>query len=347
MKKSIFTCAVLALAGTGFLYAQAYAQSASPGTVNVICSTDQSWCDLAASEFRKATGIRVAQSHKGTGEALAQLRAEASNPKTDLWWGGTGDPFLQAADIGLLEAYKPEYLNDLHSWSVRQYAMSQNMVGGFYTSAIGFGWNTDLIRKKKLAEPMCWADLIRPEYKGDIEISHPATSGTAYTILAGLVQLMGEDQAFEYMKKLHKNISNYTRSGQAQAPNVAKGEVAVGVSFIFNFDNLRFQKYPIKSAAPCEGTAYEIGGIAMIKGQRNKEAAKRYYDWLMSPEGQMIGAKANSLQVPANKTFKPDPRIPLLDSVRLINYDFVKYGKAAERRRLLDRWTKEVESLPR
>ena len=338
---------VIILAGAATLSAPLLAQTASPGTVNVICSTDRSWCDLAAIEFAKATGIKVMQSHKGTGEALAQLRAESANPKTDMWWGGTGDPFLQAADLGLLEPYVPSYLNDLHEWSVRQYAMSEYMVGGFYTSAIGFGWNTDLLKKKKLPEPKCWADMTRPEYKGDIEISHPASSGTAYTILAGLVQLMGEEPAFDYMKKLHKNISNYTRSGQAQAPNVSKGEVAIGISFIFGFENWRQQKYPVKTAAPCEGTAYEVGGIAMVKGQRNKETAKIYYDWLMGPVGQAIGGKASSLQVPANKTFKPDPRIPLLDDVRLIKYDFAKYGKAAERRRLLDRWTKEVEALPR
>ena len=29
--------------------------------------------------------------------------------------------------------------------------------------------------------------------------------------------------------------------------------------------------------------------------------------------------------------------------MKLIKYDFEKYGKAAERRRLIDRWTKEVE----
>jgi iron(III) transport system substrate-binding protein len=67
----------------------------------------------------------------------------------------------------------------------------------------------------------------------------------------------------------------------------------------------------------------------------------------MGREGQQIGARANSLQVPANKTFKPDPRIPPIDDVRLIKYDFEKYGKAAERRRLVDRWVREVESLPR
>ena len=316
-------------------------------TVNAICSTDRPWCDLAASDFQKATGIRVVQTHRPTGEALAQLRAEASNPKTDIWWGGTGDPFLQAAEVGLLEPYRPVYLNDLHGWSVRQYAMSHDMVGGFYTSAIGFGWNTELLKKKKLPAPKCWADLIKPEYKGEVEISHPASSGTAYTVLAGLVQQMGEDAAFDYLKKLHRNISNYTRSGQAQAPNVAKGEVAVGITFMFSFEPWRHNKYPIETAAPCEGTSYEVGGIALIKGARNPEAAKRYYDWLMSPAGQSAGGRSNSLQYPANKTFTPDPRIPRLDDVRLIKYDFEKYGKAAERRRLIERWTKDVESLPR
>ena len=316
-------------------------------TVNAICSTDRPWCDLAASDFQKATGIRVVQTHRPTGEALAQLRAEASNPKTDIWWGGTGDPFLQAAEVGLLEPYRPVYLNDLHGWSVRQYAMSHDMVGGFYTSAIGFGWNTELLKKKKLPAPKCWADLIKPEYKGEVEISHPASSGTAYTVLAGLVQQMGEDAAFDYLKKLHRNISNYTRSGQAQAPNVAKGEVGVGITFLFSFEPWRHNKYPIQTAAPCEGTSYEIGGIALVKGARNPEAAKRYYDWLMSPAGQSAGGRSNSLQFPANKTFALDPRIPRLDDVRLIKYDFEKYGKAAERRRLIERWTKEVESLPR
>ena len=338
MKSPAFALAALCLFAT-----QAQAQV----VVNALCSTDASWCEAAAAEFSRTTGIKVNQAHKGTGEIGAQLRAESANPKADIWWGGTGDPFLQAAEQGLLEPYRPAYINDLHEWAVRQYAMSGNMVGGFYTSAIGFGYNTDVLRKKHIPEPKCWADLIKPAYKGEIEISHPATSGTAYTIIAGLVQLLGEDAAFEYLKKLHRNTTTYTRSGQAHAPNVAKGEVGVGVSFIFGFDKWRHDKFPVKTAAPCEGTGYEIGGIALVKGARNKEVAKRYYDWLMSPAGQAIGGKAGSLQSPANKTFKPDARIPSMDNVKLVKYDFEKYGKAAERRRLIERWTREVEALPR
>ncbi len=336
------------LAVLGLSSCLATGASAQGQQVVAICSTDQSWCELAAREFQAQTGIKVQQVRKATGEALAQIRAEAANPKTDLWWGGTGDPFLQAAEAGLLQPYRPAYIDDLHGWAVRQYAMSGNMVGGFYTSAIGFGWNEDVLKKKKLPAPKCWADLAEPKYKGEIETSHPASSGTAYTILAGLVQLMGEDAAFEYLKKVHKNVVQYTRSGTAQAKSVAKGEVGIGVSFIFGFDNERQQGFTmVKSAAPCEGTSYEIGGIALVKGARNAEAAKRYYDWLMSPAGQAIGARADSLQYPANKTFKPDPRIPSLDDVRLIKYDFEKYGKAAERKRLIERWQREVEALPR
>lgn len=315
--------------------------------VIAICSTDRSWCDLAATEFTKATGVRVLQTHKPTGEALAQLRAEAANPKTDLWWGGTGDPFLQAAEERLLDAYRPSYLHDLHAWAVRQYASSDNMVGGFYTSAIGFGYNEELLRKKKLPIPRCWADLVLTVYRGEIETSNPASSGTAYTVLAGLVQLMGEEPAFDYLKRLHRNITQYTRSGQAQAKSVARGEVAVGISFMFGFDNERHAGFPVKSVAPCEGTGYEIGGIALLKGARNKAQALRYYDFLMSPQGQALGGKANSLQFPANRHVKLDPRIPNMDDVRLVKYDFARYGSSRERRRLIDRWEREVNALPR
>jgi iron(III) transport system substrate-binding protein len=81
------------------------------------------------------------------------------------------------------------------------------------------------------------------------------------------------------MKKLNANITQYTRSGTAQAPNVAKGEVAVGISFMFGFDLWKHNKYPVQSGAPCEGTSYEIGGIALIKGARNAAAAKKLAAW--------------------------------------------------------------------
>ena len=103
----------------------------------------------------------------------------------------------------------------------------------------------------------------------------------------------------------------------------------------------------VKRAEPCEGTSFEVGGIAVVKGARNKDAAKNYCDWLMSVAGQSIGAKANSLQSPVNKTYVPDARIPRTDDGRLVKYNTRKYGRASKRKPLIERWEKEVISLPR
>ena len=119
---------------------------------------------------------------------------------------------------------------------------------------------------------------------------------------------MGEDAAFDYLKNAAPQHHPVHPQRQAQAQDVAKGEVGIGVSFIFGFDNVRHAGFDGQDRGALRRHGYEIGGIALVKGSRNRDAAKRYYDWLMSPAGQSLGAKANSLQVPANKTFKPDPR---------------------------------------
>ena len=51
--------------------------------------------------------------------------------------------------------------------------------------------------------------------------------------------------------------------------------------------------------------------------------------------------------MPSNKAAPLPPGAPDLTKMKLIAYDFVKYGKSDERKRLLSRWDKEVGSLPR
>ena len=327
-------------------FASSMSQAQVPSSqLTALCSTDQGWCELAANEFTKRTGIKVLQVRKATGEALAQLKAESENPKTDIWWGGTGDPFLQAAEEGLLSPYRPAAFTDLLPWAQNQYAISGDRVGGFYSGAIAFGINTDAFKKKNLAAPKCWADLLKAEYKGEIESSNPSSSGGAYTILAGLVALMGEDKAFEYMKGLHRNVTSYTRSSNAQAKTVARGEVGLGISFLHGFLNEIDGGAPVDIIVPCEGTSYEVGGIALVKGAKHADAAKKYYDFLMSPDGQQLGAVARSYQQPANRKTLPNAKILQASQLKLVDYDFKKFGASAERKRLIGRWEKEVNGL--
>ncbi len=83
--------------------------------------------------------------------------------------------------------------------------------------------------------PKCWKDLTKPEYKGEIQIADPQSSGTAYTALATFAQLWGDDQAFDYLKQLNANVSQYTKSGIAPARNAARGETAIGIGFLHDY----------------------------------------------------------------------------------------------------------------
>src|SRR5471030_3256081 len=160
-------------AGVGLTLLLSSMPAAAQGVVNVYCSVQVEWCTLAANEFQKASGIKVSMSQKGSGETIAQLKAEAQNPKGDVWFGGTGDPHLQAAEENLSDLYKSAKLAELHPWAVKQNTDSGGKTVGIYAGALGFGFNTELLAKKKAAAPACWADLLKPEFKGEIQMANP------------------------------------------------------------------------------------------------------------------------------------------------------------------------------
>ena len=323
------------------------AQAQDAGQLNVICSVQAEWCNLIQTVFAKTTGIKVNMSLKGSGETLAQLIAERANPKTDVWFGGTGDPHLQAAEQDLSLEYKSPTLPQLHAWAQQQAAQSKYRTVGIYSGPLGFGYNTELLAKKKLAAPKSWADLLNPAFKGEIQVANPASSGTAYTMIATLVQLMGEEKAFDYMKALHKNIATYTRSGTGPIKAAARGETTVSISFVHDGPGEAMQGFPVATATPAEGTGAEIGSISIIKGARNLDNAKKFYEWSLTAQAQQFGAAAKQFQLPSNKATPIDPRVPDFKAIKFINYDYAKYGASAERRRLISRWEKEVNSLPR
>lgn len=333
------------LAGAVVVAAPARAQDG--GQLNVICSVQAEWCNMIQTVFAKSTGIKVNMSLKGSGEALAQLIAERANPKTDVWFGGTGDPHLQAAEQDLTLEYKSPSLSQLHPWAQQQAAQSKYRTVGIYSGPLGFGYNTELIAKKKIPVPRSWADLLNPAYKGEIQVANPASSGTAYTMVATLVQLMGEDKAFDYMKALHKNISQYTRSGTGPIKAVARGETTVSISFVHDGPGERLQGFPVETITPAEGTGAEIGSMSIVKGARNLEAAKKFYEWALTPQAQQFGAASHQYQLPSNKGTPIDPNVPDFKKIKFIDYDYAKYGASAERRRLIARWEKDVNSLPR
>jgi len=315
---------------------------ASAQQLNVICPVQAEWCSLAATEFERETGIKVGLTLKGSGESFAQIAAEKANPKLDLWFGGTGDPHLQAAEQGLTDEYRSPMLAQLQPWAQKQAEQAKYRTVGLYLGVLGMGYNTELLARKKIAAPACWRDLVKPEFAGEVQMANPNASGTAYTAIATIVQVFGEEEAFKYLKALHRNINSYPRSGVGPIKAVARGETLASVSFVHDVVTEAQAGFPVRSAAPCEGTGYEIGSMSIVKGARNLENAKKFYDWALTPKAQALAAQAKQFQLPSNVNTPVSPLSPKTADIKLINYDFAKYGASAERKRLLERWDKDV-----
>ena len=337
----------LTLFAAPLLLALGFPAMADEGEVNIICAAQADWCNLMQTAFAKTSGIKVNMTLKGSGEALAQITAERANPKTDLWFGGTGDPQLLAAEQNLTLEYKSPSLPQLHAWAQKQAEQSGFKTVGVYSGPLGFGYNTELLAKKKLPVPKVWADLLKPIYKDEIQVSDPRASGTAYTMIATLVQLMGEDKAFEYMAALHKNVSTYPRSGVGPIKAVARGEASISISFVHDAPGEKAQGFPIEAITPADGTGAEIGSMSIVKGARNLENAKKFYEWALTPGAQQLGVAAKQFQLPSNKATPLDPRVPDFKKIKLIDYDYAKYGQATIRRQLILNWERKVFNQPK
>ncbi|MDO4430380.1 MAG: ABC transporter substrate-binding protein [Lonepinella koalarum] len=318
--------------------------NADNGRLVVYCSAQNTMCEQEVFAFEKKTGIKTSFIRGGTGSILAKIDAEKDNPQGDVWYGGTLDPHSQAGEMGLLAPYKSpnlEFISDKFKDPAK--------VKGHYSSAIylgilGFGVNTERLTKLGIPVPKCWKDLTDPRLKHEIQSADPQSSGTAYTALATFMQLWGEDEAFKYLKELHKNVSQYTKSGNTATRNTARGEAAIGIGFLHEHSIEKEKGAPVELIVPCEGTGYEIGAVSIIKGARNLENAKKFVDWALSAEAQELSwQKGETHQILTNTSAKSSPYSLDFNSINLINYDFDKYGSSDVRKRIIAKWVDEVK----
>lgn len=333
------------------LLAASLSASAQEKVLNLYGSAEPRSVEALAKGFEKHAGVKVNWIRMSSGETLARLRAEKDNPQADVWWGGTLDPHSIGALEGLTEQYCPSIYDQLDPRFRDPLGGCQ--VIGVYVGILGFSLNEGVLKEMGLPAPTGWEDLLDPRYKGLIGVANPNTSGTALTTLATQIFRKGEekggkvdeDEAIEYMKKLHKNIANYTKSGVAPGILAGRGEIAIAIVFLHDVVYQIEEGYPVTALAPKEGTGYEIGGLNLVKGAPHPELAKQFMDWVVSAEAQEGQAEIGAYQLPTNSTAKvPEVSIPI-DSVKTVNYDFPWVAENGVR--MIDRWTREVFTLPR
>ncbi|MCA6574936.1 MAG: putative 2-aminoethylphosphonate ABC transporter substrate-binding protein [Pseudanabaena sp.] len=284
--------------------------------------------------------IKVNKVRDSTGVVTAKLLAEKDNPTADVVWGLAASSLLIAEKQGMLEPYAPKGLEAVQP----QFRDSENPPKwvGIDVWESAFCVNTVEVGKKNLQIPTSWADLIKPEYKGQIVMSNPASSGTGFLSVSAILQMMGEAEGWKYLDALHENIAQYVHSGSKPCKLAGSGEYAIGISFGYRAVKQKNGGEPIQPVFPKEGSGWDIEANALIKKANINPAAKTFLDWAISPE---ISKKyAKNFPITAVKTDVPVPAGFPEDPIKQLfpKNDF-KWA-AANRDAILAEWTKRYDS---
>ena len=282
-------------------------------TLNVVATSDK-YVGLFE-KFTEQTGAKVEFLSMSSGEVISRTKAEGK-PMADLWFGGGLDAFLAADADGLLEHYvsdnskdvDPAYKDENGAWIAKGLTVA------------GFLVNNKILEEKGLEVPMTWEDIAKPEYKGLVIMSNPAISGTNYAVVKGLLDAMGEEAGWDYIKALNENIDFYSKRGKDPQEKTVQGEFAIGIipvdngAFEVAKDNGLTVVYP-------DMIPWVPEGVAIFKDSENVDVAKAFVDFMLTPEAQGIiadvdgkdtaqivvpGVEGHSLGLPQDKLIKED-----------------------------------------
>jgi len=302
----------------------------------VYSSVDEENAKKILNGFSKATGVKYQMVFLSTGPALSRIEAEKANPQADVWFGAPNENHIMAKNKGLTQPYVSKNASALDP----NFRDPQGYWHAFYMNPLGIGVLADELKKRNIKETATWADMTHPVYKGLIQMPSPQASGTALVVIMTLVQIHGENKAYELMKSMNPNVQTYTQSGTGPAKSLAIGEAKIAIQFTPAFLQLMDEGYPVKVAFPTEGVGYESPALSIVKGAKNLDSAKELVDWILAKEGQETLSAQKTFFFPVRKDVSAGKGLPRLSDIKLIDYD--RDALAKDRNRLVDRWVKEV-----
>lgn len=277
-------------------------------TVTVVTSFPRDMTDPFKAAFEKAhPGTTLEVVSRNTNAAVSHLKETRNANTVDLMWASAPDAFEVLKAEGLLEKVQinAQGVPD----AVGGYPINDpdGTYFGFAASGYGIMYNTRYIKANDLPVAKEWDDLKRPEYNGHVAMAAPSRSGTTHLTVETLLQGEGWEKGWATWKWISGNMNTVTERSFGVPDAVNSGSTGFGIVIDFFGLASKASGFPVELVYPSV-TAIVPANIGVIKNAPNHEGAKKFVEYLLSPEGQKVLLNPAIMRLPINpEAYKDAP----------------------------------------
>ena len=284
-------------AGLAALVALPAVPSFAQGELNLYSSRHYDTDERLYSDFEEMTGITINRIEGNADELLARMDAEGENSPADVLLTvdtsrlerAKGMGLLQSIESDVLETRVPSYLQD-----------EDNQWFGFSQRARILFYDRDEVENP----PQTYQALADDQYEGMICI-RSGTNVYSQTILAALIEHLGEDAARDWAAAVVENFARDPQGGDTdQLRGIVSGECDIAMSNTYYFgralrkdvDGLSDSTDEIGWVFPNQdsfGAHMNLSGGGVAANAPNRENAIRFLEYLTSDQAQEYFSAGN------------------------------------------------------
>ena len=234
--------------------------------------------------FEKKTGIKCTMIDEGDGsQILSRVVIEKDNPQADIVLGIDNNQMKAVREAGVFESYKPENADEIIAADLR--LADDWLVTPYDWSYFAMVYDTE----SSVPAPSSLEELANPVYAKKIILMDPRTSTPGMGFVAWTLAVFGNGYE-DYWKALKPNILTMAPGWSTGYGLFTSGEAPLVISYTTSpayhveyGEGERFQALIFD-----EGHPLQIEGAAVLKNAPNKDGARLFLDFLISPEAQAV-----------------------------------------------------------
>jgi thiamine transport system substrate-binding protein len=256
--------------------------------------------------FEEKTGVKITWvSHGDAGGIVSRLIQEGGNSNADIILGLDQNLVARILSSGLLEAYRPRGAEKIFSELV--------LDAGFHITPFDYSYFSIVYDSEKTPPPQSLEDLTFPQFKQSLILIDPRTSSPGLGFFAWVKEIYGEGWQ-DYWRRLAPSILTVADGWSSAYGLFTRGEAPLVLSYTtspgYHLEYEETERY--KAAIFTDGHAMQIEAAGLLKTAKNKDNAKTFLDFMISPDFQNIIPLKNwmytVIDIPLPASFRINPK---------------------------------------